>query len=77
MSEYAGMLCGRMVSAIAEYIVYDHHRNSVYLESNNRFLVMDVVRTQRACSIETGHKAYAWVRGEWREVLVENLSVLR
>ena len=69
---HAGQLpgTGKPVRSSARCIVYDHKRGVVYLSTDNRTLVVDVVRTQRERDKLGEYKAYELAGNTWNEIRV-------
>jgi len=68
MNHHTGKLSGRIVSASARCIVYDHKREVVYLSSDNRSLIADVARFQQKRDPGGEYHVHECVGGEWIEI---------
>ena len=68
MNYHTGKLSGRIVSASARCIVYDHRRETIYLSSNNRSLITDVAELQQKRDSGGEYRVYECVGGEWIEI---------
>ena len=68
MNYHTGKLSGRLISASARCIIYDHKREVIYLSSDNRNLVASVGESQQKRDSGGDYRVYECVGSEWIEI---------
>jgi hypothetical protein len=68
MNHHIGKLSGRIISASARCIIYDHKREVSYLSSDNRTLIVDVAQFQQKRDSGGDYRVYEFVGDEWLEI---------
>jgi len=68
MNYYTGNLSGRIISASARCVIYDHKREAIYLSSDNRTLIVDVAQFQQKRDSGGDYRVYEFVGDEWLEI---------
>ena len=68
MNHHIGKLSGRIISASARCIVYDHRREVIYLSSDNRSLIADVAGFQQKRDPGGDYRVYEFAGDEWIEL---------
>jgi hypothetical protein len=68
MNHHIGKLSGRIISASARCIIYDHKREVIYLSSDNRTLIVDVAQFQQKRDSGGDYRVYEFVGDEWLEI---------
>ena len=68
MNYLTGKLSGRIISASARCIIYDHRRETIYLSSDNRSLIASVAEFLQKRDSGGDYHVYEFVGGEWFEI---------
>jgi hypothetical protein len=68
MNYHTGKLSGRIISASARCIIYDHKREAIYLSSDNRNLIADVAQFQQKRDSGGDYRVYEFAGSEWIEI---------
>ena len=71
---HTGKLSGRIISASARCIIYDHKREVIHLSSDNRRLIVSVVMLQHQRDPGGNYQAYEFIGDEWLEISIERAS---
>jgi hypothetical protein len=74
MNYHTGNLSGRIISASARCIIYDHKREVIHLSSDNRRLIVNVVMLQHQRDPDGNYRVYEFATGEWVEIPIERAS---